>query len=637
MKLHRLILAALGVAAETKVLDTWNSGASVRAKVTADCLGSRKVAPRPVETDLVIALDTSFCNSNRIDQVKTNLLDLIGTITTPENGGQKLGDSLRVSVVSFNRDAREIFSFSKYNRLDNIQMELEKAVDQIIFDDETTNYNAAFERIETIYSSQFRENSQRAMVIYSNGNQNDEIDYNRLRNNLDNLELKVFGMSFSSKCPGNPTDDSNLDRVCPNRVFFQKLTDDAGFIESNEHSTAMEITRRLFKQEDDVSDDFITDRECETGFPYIHLDGDQGEVGPPGTDGDDGRPGEPGAPGEDGEAGRPGENGPTGFAGPQGDRGEPGRHGEPGVQGPRGPQGNRGETGPRGPPGNRGRDEVGPRGPEGPAGRSGQDGVRGSRGKDGARGRDGERGPDGRNGDPGNPGRDGPDGDAGSDGLKPTCDESSAAGDRGAPGIPGNPGKRGEDGQNGENGEDGQRGPAGARGPTGERGRPGPSGEAGPQGKTGKAGENGPDGVAGDPGLPGPDGDQGNRGPSGEAGIAGDAGPTGLDGKNGNPGEQGDIGECGPAGKSIDGCQGPPGLPGPQGPAGSDGDAGRPGPDGASGCPGPRGAPGNPGSPGVIEQDELEILVHMAIKELIEECEDDSDSSSGRGDIAELI
>ena len=77
---------------ETKVLDTWNSGTGVSAKVTADCLGSRKVAPRPVETDLVIALDTSFCNSYRIEQVKSNLIDLIGTITTPDNGGQKLGE-----------------------------------------------------------------------------------------------------------------------------------------------------------------------------------------------------------------------------------------------------------------------------------------------------------------------------------------------------------------------------------------------------------------------------------------------------------------------------------------------------------------------------------------------------------------
>merc|ERR1719333_305107 len=106
MKLHRLILAALGATAETQVLDTWNSQSGVRAKVTADCLGNRKVSSPTVETDLVIALDTSFCNHYRIEQVKNNLIDLIGTISTPDNGGQVLGDSLRVSLVSFNNDAR---------------------------------------------------------------------------------------------------------------------------------------------------------------------------------------------------------------------------------------------------------------------------------------------------------------------------------------------------------------------------------------------------------------------------------------------------------------------------------------------------------------------------------------------------
>ena len=64
----------------------------MRAKVTADCLGNRKVSSPTVETDLVIALDTSFCNHYRIEQVKNNLIDLIGTISTPDNGGQVLGD-----------------------------------------------------------------------------------------------------------------------------------------------------------------------------------------------------------------------------------------------------------------------------------------------------------------------------------------------------------------------------------------------------------------------------------------------------------------------------------------------------------------------------------------------------------------
>lgn len=68
--------------------------------------------------------------------------------------------SLRVSVVSFNNDAREIFSFSKYDRLNNVQVALEKAIDQMIFDDATTDYNAAFDRIEAIYRTSFRKDSQ---------------------------------------------------------------------------------------------------------------------------------------------------------------------------------------------------------------------------------------------------------------------------------------------------------------------------------------------------------------------------------------------------------------------------------------------------------------------------------------------
>jgi len=38
----------------------------------------------------------------------------------------------------------------------------------------------------------------------------------------------------------------------------------------------------------------------------------------------------------------------------------------------------------------------------------------------------------------------------------------------------------------------------------------------------------------------------------------------------------------------------------------------------------------------VIEQEHLEILVHSAIKEILEECEDDSETITGRGDIIEL-
>lgn len=639
MKLHRLILAALGVTAETQVLDTWNSKSGVRANVTADCLGSRKVVSRPVKTDLVIALDTSFCNHYRIQQVKSNLIDLIGTISTPDNGGQVLGDSLRVALVSFNNEAREIFSFSKYDRLNNVKVELEKSIDQIIVpNDATTDYNAAFDRIEEIYRSSFREDSQRAMVIYSNGNQHDRIEYEGIRENLESLQVKVFGMSFSPECPGRPTDANNLDRVCPNQVFFQKLTDNAGFT-SNEHSTAMEITRRLFKQENDDTDDFITDRECETGFPFIRVEGVQGENGPPGLDGHAGHPGESGPPGQDGESGRAGRKGPDGFAGPQGDRGNPGRHGAPGLRGPTGPEGNQGPQGPQGQPGNRGRDEVGPRGNEGRIGATGQPGSVGSPGRDGGRGQDGNPGHDGRRGEPGLPGANGPSGSPGLDGEVPICDQSSSDGDRGAPGNPGAPGQRGFDAENGLRGEDGTPGRAGSRGPTGPRGEEGSPGDAGPQGKNGRDGENGPDGFTGAPGPYGAQGDHGSRGAPGERGVMGEAG-YGRDGNPGTPGETGTIGECGPAGKggeALKGCQGPAGETGVRGRPGADGDAGKPGPDGPSGNPGPRGDPGNPGSPGVIEQEHLEILVHSAIKELLEECEnDDSEATTGRGDIIEL-
>ena len=65
-----------------------------------------------------------------------------------------------MSLVSFNNDAREIFSFSKYDRLNNVQVELEKAIDQIIVDNETTDFNAAFDAIEEMYRSSFRQNSQ---------------------------------------------------------------------------------------------------------------------------------------------------------------------------------------------------------------------------------------------------------------------------------------------------------------------------------------------------------------------------------------------------------------------------------------------------------------------------------------------
>ncbi|CBY09067.1 unnamed protein product [Oikopleura dioica] len=635
MKLHRLILAALGVTAESQVLDTWNSHSGVRANVTADCLGNRKVASRPIETDFVIALDTSFCNHYRLEQVKSNLIDLIGTISTPDNGGQVLGDSLRVSVVSFNNDAREIFSFSKYDRLNNVQVALEKAIDQMIFDDATTDYNAAFDRIEAIYRTSFRKDSQRAMVIYSNGNQHENIEYEKIRENLESLQVKVFGMSFSRECSGRPTDDINLDRRCPNQVFFQKLTDNAGFFASYEHSTAMEITRRLFKQENDDSDDFITDRECETCFPFIHVEGIQGENGPPGLDGHNGRPGESGPTGQDGESGRPGRKGPDGFSGPQGDRGNPGRHGEPGPRGPPGPEGKQGPEGPRGQQGNRGRDDVGPRGNEGRTGAPGQPGSVGSPGRDGGRGRDGDPGHDGRRGELGVPGANGPAGNPGLDGETPVCNRSSSDGDRGAPGIPGAPGQRGFDAQNGLNGDDGSVGRTGSRGPTGARGKEGSPGDAGPQGKNGKAGENGPVGLQGDPGSSGDQGDHGSRGATGERGERGDIG-HGRDGNPGTNGEPGDIGDCGPKGASIDGCQGPAGQPGARGEPGADGDVGKSGPDGPSGNPGPRGDPGNPGSPGVIEQEHLEILVHSAIKELLEECEDDSETITGRGDIIEL-
>ena len=66
-----------------------------------------------------------------------------------------------MAIVSFNNEAREIFSFSKYDRLNNVKAELEKSIDQIIVpNDATTDYNAAFDRIEEIYRSSFREDSQ---------------------------------------------------------------------------------------------------------------------------------------------------------------------------------------------------------------------------------------------------------------------------------------------------------------------------------------------------------------------------------------------------------------------------------------------------------------------------------------------
>ena len=59
------------------------------------------------------------------------------------------------------------------------------------------------------------------------------------------MGVRVIGMSFSPQCSGRPSDQQNLDRVCPNRAFFQGI----GALETfyaPDHGSIMNLQKSIY-------------------------------------------------------------------------------------------------------------------------------------------------------------------------------------------------------------------------------------------------------------------------------------------------------------------------------------------------------------------------------------------------------
>ena len=69
----------------------------------------------PCPNDIILAVDTSFCNENREVQIRQTVKSLVNTYAEFQQLGDE-NDNLRLSVVTFDSDVEVLYSFEQFER-----------------------------------------------------------------------------------------------------------------------------------------------------------------------------------------------------------------------------------------------------------------------------------------------------------------------------------------------------------------------------------------------------------------------------------------------------------------------------------------------------------------------------------------
>merc|ERR1712226_785799 len=124
-------------------------------------------------------------------------------MTAPSAGGdRKLGEDLRISLLTFNTNIEVLYSFWDYDRSAQSRSRLNQEISRLAFSDSTTDFAGVFSEMTQEYSGSFREDAQKFLVIYSNGNQHEDPDYAQIKASLESMDITVLGMSFSPGSDG---------------------------------------------------------------------------------------------------------------------------------------------------------------------------------------------------------------------------------------------------------------------------------------------------------------------------------------------------------------------------------------------------------------------------------------------------
>ena len=69
----------------------------------------------PCPNDIILAVDTSFCNENREVQIRQTVKSLVNSYAESQRLGAE-ADNLRLSVVTFDSEVEVLYSFEQYER-----------------------------------------------------------------------------------------------------------------------------------------------------------------------------------------------------------------------------------------------------------------------------------------------------------------------------------------------------------------------------------------------------------------------------------------------------------------------------------------------------------------------------------------
>ena len=106
----------------------------------------RQLVPpnNPCPNEIVIAIDTSFCNDNRVEQIRTTTKSLINAYADRQALGGEL-DEMRISLVTFDSDVEVIYGFDKYEevtRFDQHRNNLESESARLEIQNEVCHHSA---------------------------------------------------------------------------------------------------------------------------------------------------------------------------------------------------------------------------------------------------------------------------------------------------------------------------------------------------------------------------------------------------------------------------------------------------------------------------------------------------------------
>ena len=76
----------------------------------------------PCPNDIIIAVDTSFCNDKREKQIRHTVASLVNAYADKQDFGIE-PDQLRVALVTFDSDVQVLYGFDEYERNEGFQSE----------------------------------------------------------------------------------------------------------------------------------------------------------------------------------------------------------------------------------------------------------------------------------------------------------------------------------------------------------------------------------------------------------------------------------------------------------------------------------------------------------------------------------